>query len=221
MITTPASAPSSFFPRLSSQADPASGPEFALGVPGFSYADLHVPARLAELHATFWAWFRAEAPEAASTFTAYADAVASGAAVKPEVASTAVLVAAPYVSRFVGRLFAVEAPLDALRESTEERGVLWRFKAAFAKKRVLKDSAGKAWTGTPAQATAVARVALACAEVGAEALADEELRVASAVVELVDLDETARKSAKAGGAVWTPALAERAAATDSTVLITG
>ncbi|MBK6459798.1 MAG: FAD-dependent oxidoreductase [Myxococcales bacterium] len=209
-MTSPSS---SFFPRLPRPTDPPATPELALGVPGFSYADLHRPARLADLHATFWAWFRAEAPEAASTFTAYADAVGSGARVKPEDASTAVLVAAPYVSRFVGRLFAVEEPLEALRASAEERGALWRFKAAFAKKRVLKESAGKAWSGTPAEATAVARVAIACApaEAAAADRGDEELRIASAVVALVDLDETARKSAKAGGAVWTPALAARAA----------
>ena len=58
----------------------------------------------------------------------------------------------PYVSRFVGRLFKVEKEIAELATEVGERDPLWAFKSDFAKKRVLKDSAGKAWKGTFAEA---------------------------------------------------------------------
>jgi hypothetical protein len=73
----------------------------------------------------------------------------------PEETSVAVLAAAPYVSRFVGKLFGVEAELASIAEATGERGPLWAFKAQFAKKRVLREGAGKSWKGSGADASAV------------------------------------------------------------------
>src|SRR5690606_5366113 len=94
-----------------------------------------------------------------------------------------------------------------------------------ARKRVLKETAGKAWKGTFAEAGAVATAAIAsmfwgdpndparAAALlrGTQSYPDEELAVAKAVLLLVEVDETARKAAKAGGASWTDELRARAA----------
>ena len=179
--------------------------DMALGIPGFSYADLYDPTRLAVLHDTFVRWFSLEAPEAAKTFARYRECQGKG--MKPEETSTAILAAAPYVSRFVAQLFSVQKEVATLAAETTSRGPLWTFKGQFAKKRVLKDGAGKGWKGSAAESTAVAMAAVG---VFASAKDDEELATATAVVRIVEIDETARKSAKAGGAAWTPELKERA-----------
>jgi len=198
--------------------DAPAGPELRLGVPGFVYKDLYDPARLADLHAAFEAEFAERAPEAHARFDAYRRVRGEG--MTPEQVSEALLAAAPHFSAFVGRLFGVEQELATLRDQVGSRGPLWRFKHEFAKKRVLRDSAGKSWKALghdDARAAQVARVALAAvlgkenadgAREGPEG--DEELTTARAVLALLEVDETARKVKKGGGATWTDELRERA-----------
>ena len=97
----------------------------------------------------------------------------------PEETSVAVLAAAPYVSRFVGKLFGVEAELASIAEATGERGPLWAFKAQFAKKRVLREGAGKSWKGSGADASAVVEISLRALGAPSD---DDELRTAKVVV---------------------------------------
>ena len=209
MSTLPESLTATF-PTLRRPSMPPDGgdprADIALGIPGFSYADLYDPARLAVLHDTFLRWFSLEAPEASKTFARYSECQGKG--MKPEETSIAVLAAAPYVSRFVAQLFAVQKDVETIADETRGRSPLWTFKAQFAKKRVLKDGAGKSWKGSAADATAVAMAAVGAF---AKRRDDEELATATAVVRIVEIDETARKSAKAGGASWTTELKERAA----------
>ena len=139
----------------------------------------------------------------------------------PEQVSTVLLAVTPHVSAFVGRLFGVEKELSDLAAEVKDRSPLWRFKQDFAKKRVLKADAGKAWKGTLAEAGAVATTAIsamspkdaaAVLKRGTSHLPDEELSVAKAVVLLNEVDDVARKAAKAGGAQWTDELRGRAVA---------
>ena len=178
----------------------------ALGIPGFRYSDLYEPSRLRDLHQLFLEWFAAEAPDASALFEVYRQK--KGVGMTPEETSSALLAAAPHVSRFVGRLFSVERELEVILEETRGRSPLWSFKSGFAKKRVLKEGAGRSWKGSASEATAVA-----VAAVGAFAkdMDDEELSTARAVVSLVEIDETARKAARSGGAQWTAELRARAA----------
>ncbi len=181
----------------------------ALGIEGFRYADLHDPRRLAELERSFDRWFAAASPEHHARFQAYR--ACKGVGMPAPAQSEALLVAAPYVGRFVGKLFRVEAELEAFRESVHKDDPLWRFRKDFAKKRVLRADAGKAWTGGPEAAASIARAALQAmtpAPVGGTT--DEELTIATALLPLLEIDEVARKAAKAGGAQWTDELRARA-----------
>jgi NADPH-dependent glutamate synthase beta subunit-like oxidoreductase/NAD(P)H-flavin reductase len=208
----------------------AADPDRALGVAGFTFADLFVPQRLAALHAEFDGWFKARAPEDYARFDAYR--ACKGEGMEPQAVSEALLAATPHVSAFVGKLFGVEKELDALRIEVHDREPLWRFKRDFAKKRVLRADAGKAWHAGPgAEAVArrvepegddsgasvssdaahVATTAMrAVIDDGARFRHDEELEVARATLALFEVDDVARKAAKAGGAQWTDALRSRA-----------
>ncbi len=178
-----------------------------LGVEGFTFHDLWDPTELARLHEAFLRWFSVEAPEEAGKFDSYRAGKVTGA----EATSDALLVAAPWVSRFVAKLFRVEKELDTLAQQTKDREPLWRFKRDFAKKRVLKNDAGRAWTTGMDAAHAVAR-AVVFALGGDELLRqDEELAVAHAVNRVFAVDDTARKVAKGGGGTWTDELLADAA----------
>ncbi|NUQ79836.1 MAG: pyridine nucleotide-disulfide oxidoreductase, partial [Polyangiaceae bacterium] len=187
--------------------------ELKLNIEGFSYADLHEPARLAELTSRFEAFFKEADPKAHAAFDAYR--ASGGAGMTPQAISDVLLAASPHVSRFVATLFGVEREVETLMEQTAERGPLWRFKKEFAKKRLFKGGAGKAWTGSPVEAAHAARRALkamgapkAVLETGTE---EEELAIAKAGLLLWELDDVARKAAKAGGVTWTDELHARAA----------
>jgi NADPH-dependent glutamate synthase beta subunit-like oxidoreductase/NAD(P)H-flavin reductase len=195
---------------IAATSDPA---ELVLHEPGFTYADLFVPERLAELTARFDAYFLAADPEAHARFAAYR--ACKGEGMKAEQISEALLAGAPHLSRFVAHLFGVEKETEAQKAAVTGRHVLWDFKTAFAKKRLFKPSAGTAWKGTAVDAAHVARRALAALgapttllDTGSD---DEEIAVARAALALHEIDDTARKVAKAGGAKWTDELRDRAA----------
>jgi hypothetical protein len=190
--------------------------EFPLGIAGFRYPDLFEPVKLRELYEVWCKELSKGAPDTWKAYEAYR--ACQGAGMTPSQVSDVLLAVTPHVSAFVGRLFRVEKEMAALANEVKDRSPLWRFKSDFAKKRVLKDSAGKTWTGTFAEAAAVSATAIAALSPltpeamlrGTGSFPDEELAVAKAVVLLAEVDDTARKAAKAGGAQWTDELRGRA-----------
>ena len=219
--TRPATTPplGSFRAHRKSFPPPAerASSDMPLGVQGFRHADLFQPSRLRDLYDAFCTQLKSQAPDTWAQYDAYRSK--QGAGMTPEQVSTVLLAVTPHVSAFVGKLFGVEKELSALADEVKDRSPLWRFRADFAKKRVLKDSAGKTWKGTLAEAGAVATTAIsamnpkdadAVLRRGTMELPDEELSVAKAVVMLAEVDDVARKAAKAGGAQWTDELRGRA-----------
>jgi NADPH-dependent glutamate synthase beta subunit-like oxidoreductase/NAD(P)H-flavin reductase len=191
-----------------------------LGVPGFTFADLFEPARLLALHEVWASWFREAAPDVYVRFEAYRACLGKG--MSPTDVSEALIAAAPFVSGFIARLFRVEAEASALGEDIRDRDPLWRFKRDFAKKRVLKAGAGKAWAEKGPSVGAAKTVAILAftavlPDFGVVAARDEELAVARATHLLFEVDDVARKAAKAGGAEWTEELRTRSNAVRAAV----
>jgi NADPH-dependent glutamate synthase beta subunit-like oxidoreductase/NAD(P)H-flavin reductase len=184
-------------------------PSESLGVEGFTYADLYEPARLRDLYERFDSWFSSVSPEHHARFETYRACKGEGMA--PLAISEALLAAAPYVGTFVGKLFRLERELETFRESVRKDDPLWRFRKDFLKKRVLRPDAGKGWTRGPGAAAIVARTALqSMTEAPIGGTVDEELTIATAALPLLEVDEIARRAAKAGGAQWTESLRDRA-----------
>ncbi|MCU0657459.1 MAG: FAD-dependent oxidoreductase [Polyangiaceae bacterium] len=213
---TPLAPPSSrapqrdFRPWVEATAAPE---ELSLGLDGFSYADLYQPTRLAELTERFRAFLREQDAAAADGLAALEQG--GGTLATPAATSNAYIAAAAHLSTFVARLFRVENEVAALRASLLSHDPIWAFKREFVKKRVLKADAGKG-AEEPAR---VARLALAAAGVDQALLGagsdDEELAIARATLRLLEIDDTARKIAKAGGASWRPELGALASAVAS------
>jgi NADPH-dependent glutamate synthase beta subunit-like oxidoreductase/NAD(P)H-flavin reductase len=192
---------------------PKAGSPLKLGIPGFTFIDLFDPERLNALLLEFDRWFEACAPDAFANYARYRGSRGKG--MKATEVSDALLAAAPYVSRFVVRLFSIEEEAARLREEVRERDPLWKYKLEFAKKRVLRPDAGKGWVArgkSKDEAAAAARAALSAVlpEFEGRAAHDEELAVASATLLIFEVDDVARKVAKAGGAQWTDELRARA-----------
>ena len=153
MTTTQRDLPPAF--RSPSQPPTASRPtpDMPLGVAGFVFKDLFVPERLRALHDVFCESFAASAPDDYAAYDAYRTVKGDG--MTAEAVSEALLRTAPHVSRFVARLFQVEGEVETLRREVEARSPLFTFKRDFAKKRVLKEGAGKGWKASAADAAHV------------------------------------------------------------------
>jgi len=180
-----------------------------LGIEGFRYADLYDAGRLRDLLDAFDRWFADTAPGPRAQFEAYRSSKGQG--MTPLQRSEALLAAAPFVGRFVGKLFGVEDELERFRDGVRRNDPIWRFRKDFVKKRVLRADAAKGWTLGPEVARDAAKAALqamTAAPIGGTT--DEEATIAAAALPLLEADEVARKAAKAGGAQWTDELRARA-----------
>ncbi len=105
-----------------------------LGIGGFSFADLHQPARLRELHQRFVEQVKATEPELWSEWARYCEVPES---LTPVRRGNIVVAMAPHVSRFIAALFSVGADAEALAEATRAYDVLFRFKIDFVRRRAL------------------------------------------------------------------------------------
>ncbi len=111
-----------------------SSPHDALGVPGFTFADLHQPVRLRDLYERFVDEVRGSEPELWAQWDQYCSVPeALGAVARGNL----VVDMAPHVSRFVSRLFSVGAEAAALAAATRAYDVLFRFKIDFVRRRAL------------------------------------------------------------------------------------
>lgn len=85
--------------------------DFPLGINGFTYADLHQPLRLQELHKTFEDSVQRHDAELFTEFQAYQKS--QGGQLSPQKISDLLVRMAPYVGKFVATLFQVEAEIEA------------------------------------------------------------------------------------------------------------
>ena len=107
-----------------------------LGIPGFSYPDLHDALRLADLTAEFDRDLEQKDPELFARFEAHRRSPLSG----PAEGDLLVEVSA-HVSRFVGELFGVREEQAAQRAAAGRDAPLFRVKREFVQRRVFKKGA--------------------------------------------------------------------------------
>jgi NADPH-dependent glutamate synthase beta subunit-like oxidoreductase/NAD(P)H-flavin reductase len=118
------------------QNEPPPGHDFPLGVNGFTYADLYRPPRLRELAETFYREVAAADPGLAQEFSGYRAACGVGYADREE--SDLIIKLAPYLSRFLARLFKIETECEQLTAATINQQDIFEFKKSFIQKRVFK-----------------------------------------------------------------------------------
>jgi NADPH-dependent glutamate synthase beta subunit-like oxidoreductase/NAD(P)H-flavin reductase len=170
---------------------PSPAPELPLGIEGFSYADLHDPARLRDLYEVFSRDVASRDPALWSAWDAYR---ARPAAPPPVERSDLIVRMASHVSRFLVRLFGVEEPAAAFRQRTDALAPLFRFKSDFVRKRALPLVKGGARVvQDPADEAAVEDL------VRPWARHDQELAIAAAGCALLDREAAARAAGDPAG----------------------
>ncbi len=113
---------------------PEVSPVAPLGLDGFTFADLHRPARLRDLYLQFVAQVKQTEPELWSQWEQYREVPESLSNVGR---SNIIVAMAPHVSRFVSALFSVGDDAAALVEQTRAYDTLFRFKIDFVRRRAL------------------------------------------------------------------------------------
>jgi len=118
-------------PKGAQQAD-----ALKLGFDNFTFHDLYNPFRLKELADIFYQALDQENPALFARFVAYRNSKGEG--MKPEDISAVLVEAAPYLSRFVVKLFGVEKDAEALRKKVENEQIIFRIKKEFIQRRAFK-----------------------------------------------------------------------------------
>jgi NADPH-dependent glutamate synthase beta subunit-like oxidoreductase len=156
-----------------------------LGIAGFTYADLHVAARLRDLYDIFCRQVETADPQLWADWDAYR--AEPDAPRTPQQTSELIVRMAPQVSRFVATLFGVEDAVGAVNAQTTDLDVLFRFKIDFVRKRALPLVKGGTHVALePADLATVEELARPFARF------DREQAIARAGCALLDREATAR-----------------------------
>ncbi len=168
-----------------SQAQPGERTTLELGVDGFSYADLHKPERLHALFDVFGRWFESENAPAHGLWRNYLDAGDSLSAVET---SRVITDTAPFVSRFMLKLFGVEGPGAALSDKVCFEQSLFEFRRLFVRPRFyLRKDSSQSDSGAlaPLGETLLAELPSELTEPARTLAEDTEARFAAIALELL------------------------------------
>lgn len=118
--------------------------ELRLGVEGFAYADLYRPDRLRDLAAIFYAELAEVAPAVHAPLMDYVERGGEGYADKQE--SELLVLAAPYLSQFLARLFGVETERDRQIAAVQAQDPIWILRTFITRRATKKFPAAAAGT---------------------------------------------------------------------------
>src|SRR5215831_15214532 len=152
-----------------------------LGVPGYTFADLHQPERLSSLYDRFCEEVQSDDPALWREWDAYR--CAPDQPPPPVELSNLLIAMAAHVSRFLVRLFDVSPATSGLTASTHAEDDLFRFKVDFVRRRALPLLKNGPVTSTPDDDAIVRRL------IGAAAGRDVELSLARAGCVLLDREK--------------------------------
>jgi NADPH-dependent glutamate synthase beta subunit-like oxidoreductase/NAD(P)H-flavin reductase len=159
----------------------------ALGVAGFTFADLHQPARLHALYELFCEDVRRTDPDLWAQWDAHR---LTPTALGPVARSNLIIAMAPHVSRYLAKLFSVGPDADAMAAQTRAYDDLFRFKIDFVRRRALP----LLKSGTPVLASAEDHAYVEALMAGLPDDGAREMALSKAGCALLDRDEAARVS---------------------------
>ncbi len=163
----------------------------ALGIAGFTFADLHKPARLRALYELYADDVRRTEPELWAELEAHR---LTPTALGPVARSNLIVAMAPHVSRFIARLFGVGADVEAMTAQTRAYDDLFRFKIDFVRRRALP----LLKAGARVDATAADHALVDGSLSGLEDDGARELALSRVGCDLLDREEVARVSGTEG-----------------------
>ncbi len=161
--------------------------DFPLGIPGFSFSDLHDARRLADLQRAFDTDLNASDPDLYAAFEAHRR---DPGALGPVDRSNLLIRVAGHLSRFVGRLFGIEEHLARAVAQARAQDPIFVFKREFLQRRAFRKHAAAAPAPDFADLDRRVQALRRALFPHLDFTADEELATARMVVDLLGLEET-------------------------------
>ncbi|MBI4851958.1 MAG: FAD-dependent oxidoreductase [Acidobacteria bacterium] len=111
---------------------------FQLGIAGFKYSDLYQSTRLRELAEIFYSEVAKENPELWSIWQPYLDTAGKGHNLSPKAESDLIVKMAPYLSRFLEKLFPIKEDLGKIKAQTDREKLVMQLKRNFISRAMKK-----------------------------------------------------------------------------------
>ncbi len=115
---------------------PGPGFDFELGIPGFNYSDLFDAVRLKELAEVFYAEVKNAEPVVGEALAEYVASRGEGYEKRAE--SKLLTDAAPYLSRFLARMFRIEGDREEIERTILADNPVWKYKF-FVQRQAIKN----------------------------------------------------------------------------------
>lgn len=182
--------------------------DFALGIPGFTYASLFDPLRLADLTQVFYTALETADPALAAQFASYRETLGEG--MKKQDESELLIRVARHQSKFIVRLFKIEEAWEKLVSEHHASDPVMRYKNDLVAKRgqkKYKDACPIAVDDITAEGGLLLKLR---PDLSAERQADPERFVSLVAVELLEVEAAYRKvNDKRAPQPLTPEMKER------------
>lgn len=164
--------------------------DFKLGVKGFRYSDLYNAAKLKELAENFYLEIKGKDPVLHRVLTEYI--ARRGEGYEPKVASKILTDAAPFLSKFIAKMFGIAKERKNLEQEILKDNPIWKYKF-FVQRRAIrafkKDELDK-YKETTLEGAIYQLINNSFAET---LIYDDELVIATVVSELLEAEETLTK----------------------------
>ncbi|HEY2867665.1 MAG TPA: FAD-dependent oxidoreductase, partial [Pyrinomonadaceae bacterium] len=170
------------------------GHDFELGIAGFRFSDLFDAVKLAELTDVFHAFLNEHEPIVADALKKYTSARGTG--FEKRAASKVITDAAPFLSKFVAKMFHIEPERGELEKEILIQNPLWRYKF-FVQRRAIKRYKAEQIADLNVNELWIGLTELRNYGFDDTLIRDEELSIAEMTAELLDAEEALTKDAGA------------------------
>jgi NADPH-dependent glutamate synthase beta subunit-like oxidoreductase/NAD(P)H-flavin reductase len=177
--------------RISEIENRAANRDFDLGVSGFKFSDLFDAVRLAELAEKFYEELKEENALLHAALTKYI--AARGADYEARVESNILTDSAPYLSRFIARMFGITRERENLEREITEQNPIWKYKFFVQRRAIKKYTAEKVVELNENELNEALRE-FKFAAFDETLIYDEELAVAYITDKLVEAEEVLTKN---------------------------
>jgi NADPH-dependent glutamate synthase beta subunit-like oxidoreductase/NAD(P)H-flavin reductase len=164
--------------------------DFDLGVVGFKFSDLFDAVRLRELAEKFYGELKEENALLHDALTKYIEA--RGAGYEARVESNILTDSAPYLSRFIAKMFGITREREQIEREITEQDPLWKYKF-FVQRRAIKKYTAEKIAGLDEKELNEALREFKFASFDEALVYDEELAVAYITDKLVEAEESLTK----------------------------
>ncbi len=165
--------------------------DFDLGIVGFKYSDLFEAVKLRELAEKFYDEIKQENPLVGDALVKYITAHGNG--YEKRVESNILTDAAPYLSRFIAKMFGITKEREQLEKEITEQNPIWKYKFFVQRRAVKKYAADKIAALNEIELTQAIKE-LNFASFDETLIYDEELAVSYVVDKLVQAEESLTKN---------------------------